>query len=64
MEPTEAQYLVVNALETLGFLAENTYDESTGRWYVNTPSLGLPLAMIMENGEVVPVWWTWELGEI
>lgn len=64
MEPSETQYEIVNALEILGFLQENTYDEFSGRWYVNTLSLVLPLAMILQNGEVVPVWWTWELGEI
>ncbi|HEY9908542.1 MAG TPA: hypothetical protein V6D18_13160 [Thermosynechococcaceae cyanobacterium] len=61
MEPTEAQYLVLNALETLGFLQETTYDEATGRWYINTFSNVLPVAMIVRNGEVVPVWWTLEL---
>jgi hypothetical protein len=61
VEPTETQYLLVNALEALGLLKENTYDEITGRWYINTPSPVLPLAVILRNGDLTPVWWTWEL---
>jgi hypothetical protein len=60
VEPTEIQYLVINSLETLGLVQENIYDQRTGRWYINTPSAVLPLAMILPGGEVVPVWWTWE----
>jgi len=45
-EPTEEQYLVINALDTLGLLIENRYDEDTGVWYIFTPSQVLPLAII------------------
>jgi hypothetical protein len=60
MEPTEAQYLVINAIDTLGLLQENTYNENIGAWYINTLSPVLPFAMILQNGEVVPVWWILE----
>ncbi len=52
MEPTEAQYLVINALETLNLLIWRLYDEDTGYWHIQTPSTVLPLASILA-GEVV-----------
>ncbi|HBL11987.1 MAG TPA: hypothetical protein DD379_11370 [Cyanobacteria bacterium UBA11162] len=54
-EPTEAQYLVINALDTLGLLIENRYDEDTGVWYVFTPSPILPLAVLRQSGEITPI---------
>jgi hypothetical protein len=54
-EPTEEQYLVINALDMLGLLIENRYDQDTGVWYIFTPSQVLPLAIIRRNGEVTPI---------
>ena len=55
MEPTEEQYLVLNALETLEFLQDYRYDEDSGIFYIITSSPLLPLAMLRPNGEVTPV---------
>jgi hypothetical protein len=55
MEPTEAQYLVVNALQTLDLLFNSVYDKDTGIWYIETPSPALPLACLMNDGEIQPV---------
>ncbi|MEC4895050.1 MAG: hypothetical protein SAL07_17580 [Oscillatoria sp. PMC 1051.18] len=52
MEPSEAQYLVINALETLGLLVWRLYDEEKGFWYITSPSRILPRAVILQNGEV------------
>ena len=38
MEPTEAQYLVMNALQTLDLLVNSVYDEDIGIWYIETLS--------------------------
>lgn len=59
MEPSEAQYLIINALVTLDLLENIFYDEDTGNWYINTPSPVLPTAMILQNGDIVPT--NWEL---
>ena len=61
MEPTEAQYLIINALETLDLLEWRLYDEETGRWRIHTPSLVLPIAIILPNGDIVPPEWIPEL---
>ncbi len=55
MEPSEAQYLVINALDTLNLLGNNFYDEDRGIWYIETPSLVLPISKILQNGEIVPI---------
>lgn len=55
MEPTEAQYLVVNVLQTLDLLFNSVYDEDTGIWYIETPSPVLSLACLMSDGEIQPV---------
>ncbi|MHC5855926.1 hypothetical protein [Nostoc sp.] len=47
MEPTEEQYLVINALEALNLLVWRLYDEDTGYWHIQTPSTVLPLATIL-----------------
>jgi hypothetical protein len=57
MEPSEAQYLIINALETLDLLARQIYDMEQGIWYIETPSQVLPIAMILQDGEVVPTSW-------
>jgi hypothetical protein len=54
-EPTEEQYLVVNALETLELLIENRYDPTSGVWYIFTSSPIMPLAMLRQNGEISPI---------
>jgi hypothetical protein len=58
MNPTEAQYLVINALETLALLIDRRYDEDTGNWYIRTQSSILPLALLLPNGEIFPIDWT------
>lgn len=61
MEPTEAQYLILNALETLDLLQFKLYDENTGSWLLITPSLVLPRAYLLQNGDIVPGKWLSEL---
>jgi hypothetical protein len=55
MEPSEEQYLVINALETLELLLWRLYDEEKGFWYIKTPSPILSSAVVLQNGEVVPI---------
>ena len=57
MEPTEAQYLIINALETLDLLEWRLYDEETGFWRIHTPSPVLPIALLLPSGDIVPVEW-------
>ncbi|MFB2937146.1 hypothetical protein ACE1B6_18020 [Aerosakkonemataceae cyanobacterium BLCC-F154] len=52
MEPTEEQYLVLNALDTLALLRDYRYDEDTGIFIIITLSPVLPLAILRPNGEV------------
>jgi hypothetical protein len=61
VEPTEAQYLIINALETLALLQQRTFDRDTGNWYIRTSSPVLPIAMILPSGDIVPTNWTSEL---
>ncbi len=59
MEPTESQYLIINALQTLGLLEYDFfYEQDRGGWYIATPSTGLPISMILPNGDIVPTNWT------
>lgn len=60
MEPTEAQYLILNALETLELLQFRLYDQSTGDWLIITPSPVLPLSSLKPNGDIVPREWITE----
>ncbi len=53
MEQTEAQYLVYNALETLGFVQRDIYDWTTGVWYVETHGRLLPFCRLMPDGEIL-----------
>ena len=55
MEPSEVQYLILNALDTLELLGSRFYDEYTGTWYIETPSPVLPIARILQNGDIVPI---------
>ncbi len=61
MEPSEAQYLIINALETLGLLEWRLYDEITGYWRIHTPSLVLPIAYVLPDGDIVPPEWILDL---
>jgi hypothetical protein len=54
VEPTEEQFLVFNALDTLALILGDFYDERQGNWYIQTPSQILPLSVILPNGEIVP----------
>ncbi len=58
MEPTESQYLIINALQTLGLLEYDFYDEDRGEWYIATANTVLPISMILFNGDIVPTNWT------
>lgn len=55
MEPTEEEYLILNALDTLGLLRDYRYDEDMGIFIIITPSLVLPLAMLRQDGEITPI---------
>lgn len=55
MEQTESQYLVFNALETLGLVRRNLYDTNTGIWYLETLSPTLRLCRLMPDGEILPL---------
>ncbi len=39
------------------FTANTFYDEDSGNWCINTPSPVLPVAMILQNGDIVPTIW-------
>jgi hypothetical protein len=54
---TEAQYLIINALDTLGLLVREIYYLEQGVWYIETPSLVLPIAIILPSGDVFPTTW-------
>lgn len=55
VEATEAQYIILNALETLGLLRDYRYDEDTGIFFIITLSPILPLAMLQQDGDVTHV---------
>ena len=55
MEPSEEQYLIINALDTLGLLGSSFYDPQEGAWYIETLSPILPIAKIMPDGEIIPI---------
>jgi len=55
VEPSEDQYLIINALDTLELLGYNFYDENTGIWYIETPSPILSISKIFQNGEISPI---------
>lgn len=57
MEPTEAQFLIVNALQTLDLIEYEFYHRDNGDWYIATPSLVLPIAIILPTGEITPTNW-------
>ncbi len=61
MEPSESQYLILNALDTLELLSHAVYDEETGIWVIETPSSVLPYARLLQNGDIVPMRWRSEL---
>ncbi|MDJ0601597.1 MAG: hypothetical protein QNJ37_22470 [Crocosphaera sp.] len=60
MEPTNEQYLIINALDTLELLEGSLYDENTGYWYIRTPSQSLPTAVILPTGDIYPLNWIQE----
>ena len=55
MEPTEEQYLIINALDTLKLLIHSFYDQGNGIWYIATPSPVLPTAKLLPNGDIAPI---------
>jgi hypothetical protein len=57
IEPSEAQYLIITALETLDLLGSHFYDEDTGDWYIQTPSPVLSYAVLLQDGSIVPIDW-------
>ncbi len=38
MSASEAQYLIIHALITLGLLGNRFYDEDSGNWYIKIPA--------------------------
>lgn len=63
MEPTEEQFLVFNALDTLALTEGHFYDGGRGNWYIQTPSPVLPRSIILPNGEIVPFEFVQEYDE-
>ncbi|NES25834.1 MAG: hypothetical protein F6K41_44845 [Symploca sp. SIO3E6] len=57
MEPSDEQYLIINALDTLGLLNYQLYDRDTGNWYIETPSTNLSRSVITPTGEIYPTEW-------
>jgi hypothetical protein len=57
VEPTEEQYLILNALETLNLIEYDFYDSENGDWYIATASPILPIAIVLPNGEIIPTLW-------
>jgi hypothetical protein len=55
IDPTEEQYLTLNALDTLALLIDYRYDEDTGIFIIRTLSPVLPLAMLRQDGEITPI---------
>lgn len=53
MEPSESQYLLINALQTLELLERDFYDRDNGNWFIQTPSPVLPIAVILQTGDIV-----------
>jgi hypothetical protein len=62
MEPTEAQYLVLNALETLELLEGMLYDEERGFYLISTLSSILPIALVLQDGEIIPTSWASDIS--
>lgn len=54
MEPSEEQFLVFNALDTLELVQYSFYDREMREWYIATPSPLLPVSKILPNGDIVP----------
>lgn len=66
MEPSDAQYLIINALQTLELRTYNTYEEDRGLWFIATLSSVLPVAVITQDGEIYPIEWVqveWVQGD-
>jgi hypothetical protein len=55
VEPSNEQYLIINALETLELLNYDWYESDRGLWFISTPSLNLPTAVILQNGDIYPL---------
>jgi hypothetical protein len=55
VEPTEEQFLIFNALDTLSLIQIHFYDPLQGYWYIQTPSRVLPIAVIAAAGEIYPL---------
>ncbi|BAZ53668.1 hypothetical protein I8748_23655 [Nostoc sp. CENA67] len=55
MEPSEAQYLIINALQTLELMTYNTYEADRGLWFIATLSPVLPVAVITQDGDIFPI---------
>lgn len=55
MEPTEEQYLILNALETLAILIDYRYDEETGLFFIRTISPILPLSILGRDGDILSI---------
>ncbi|MBN3952036.1 MAG: hypothetical protein HWQ38_38440 [Nostoc sp. NMS7] len=51
VEPTEEQYLVINALEALNLLVWRLYDEDTGYWHFKLLALFYPCQLYYETAK-------------
>lgn len=57
MEPSSEQYLIINALQTLELINYDWYENERGLWFIITPSLSLPTAVILRDGDIYPLNW-------
>jgi hypothetical protein len=55
VEPTEEQFLIFNALDTLALIQIHFYDANQGYWYIQTPSPILAISVIAPAGEIFPL---------
>jgi hypothetical protein len=57
LEPSNEQYLIINALQTLELINYDWYESERGVWFIATPSGTLATAVILRNGDIYPINW-------
>jgi hypothetical protein len=60
MEPSNEQYLIINALQTLDLIEYDWYQRDRGLWFITTLSIILPTSVIMQDGQIYPIAWVQE----